>query len=191
MLKKIVILGVLVVFFAVACGKQEGEKRVVEEKGTVDTAGQSRSLPEGHPSVDKGMNMRSAAAQHSGIKSTKAKEIRLSDEVKAKWKEVEIEVTDSESDAKDVIKVKVGVDSPIGDTGFSVKVSAFVPDYTMFEDYVSTRSDEPNNPAVFVELLKGDEVVASGWVFKKLPTFNSYKHDRFTVALLTPLAAEK
>ena len=80
----------------------------------------------------------------------------------------------------------VGSTVPLSGTGFSLRVEVFIPDYAMFEDHIGSRSNEPNNVAVMVELFEGDKPVAKGWVFKAYPTFNSYGHERFTIGLVGP-----
>ena len=64
-------------------------------------------------------------------------------------------------------------------------VKAYVPDYALSEDAIVSRSNEPNNPAVQVDLLEGDKVVSSGWIFEKLPGFNSYGDDQVRSGTLT------
>lgn len=52
------------------------------------------------------------------------------------------------------------------------RVLQFVPDFIIDGNQVRTRSLEPNNPAAFVELFKGEEKISSGWIFAKFPDFS-------------------
>jgi cytochrome c biogenesis protein len=53
-----------------------------------------------------------------------------------------------------------------------VAVRDFVPDFVLGEgNRVQSRSDEPNNPAAFVEAWKGEERIFSGWIFARYPDF--------------------
>jgi cytochrome c biogenesis protein len=53
-----------------------------------------------------------------------------------------------------------------------IAVRQFVPDAVVVEGgKVQSRSQEPRNPAAFVEAWKGEERVFSGWVFAKYPDF--------------------
>ncbi len=175
-----VLLGIMT-FVLAACSSEKQEETAstsVEQPQAMQEA-----LPEGHPSMGGDMQQFAKAA-HSNIKSRK--EVRLPAEVTEKWNEVRLEVLDNATNKKEVLRLKVGEEAALGESGLKLKVEAFVPDYTMAQDYITTRSNDPNNPAVLVELFDGDRSVARGWVFKMLPDFNSYKHDRIALTLLTP-----
>ncbi|MCK7479510.1 MAG: cytochrome c biogenesis protein ResB [Candidatus Moduliflexus flocculans] len=54
----------------------------------------------------------------------------------------------------------------------AVAVRQFVPDFVIGEgSKVQSRSQEPRNPAAFVEAWKGEERVFAGWIFAKFPDF--------------------
>lgn len=167
------------------------EKKAEEKKAEAPAA----SVPEGHPPADHPAMDKTAEdiqkLAHSSIKTQK--EVFLTDEVKAKWKEVTLELTEGASKTSQAVKVKVGESVKLNER-FRLKVDAFVPDYAIAENRIESRSNEPRNPAVLLELLEGDKAVAKGWVFKDFPEFNSYTDDRFPVKLLGPgveKAAEK
>ena len=144
---------------------------------------QGGAMPEGHPQLDK-TDATMPGVMHSGLKGQK--EVRLSDEVKAKWKEVTLNITDASTKKTVSMTLTVGSTTPVGSDGSKLKIDAFVPDYSISGDHIESRSNEPKNPAVLVTLYKGDKAVAKGWVFKKLPDFNSYNNDRFHIALESP-----
>ncbi len=50
-------------------------------------------------------------------------------------------------------------------------VLQFVPDFIIDGDQVRTRSLDPNNPAVFIEVFRGKNKISSGWIFAKFPDF--------------------
>lgn len=149
-------------------------------------AQQQEQFPAGHPKVAEGDQTAQQSPQvaHSNIKTQK--EVRLSDEVKAKWKEVKVEVTDASSKSKETMTLKVGAVTPIKKEGYKIKVVAFVPDYAIAENRIESRSNEPKNPAVLVELVSGDKPVARGWVFKDYPEFNSYNDASVQMKLIAP-----
>lgn len=127
-------------------------------------------------------------AQHGGSKQEK--ELKLSDEVKTKWKEVKLDVTDSSAKSLESVTVKVGGSVHIGKNGATLKVAAFVPDYAMSDNNIVSRSNDLKNPAVLLELLEGGKVAVRGWVFNKFPDFNSFNSAKFKVALAQPAATE-
>ncbi len=193
---------VMLVLFAglISCGKQEEKKEAgkIEEKKEVK-AGEETKLPDGHPSMDKSdaytvtgdrgqAGIDDAAAGHPSAGMVK-REVRVPDEVKAKWKTVHLKLVDKEKNTEEQIEVAVGKEASVKGTRFAVKVAVFLPDYTMFDAYISSKSNEPVNPAVLVELLEQGKSITKGWVFanSNFTAFNSYKHARYEI-LLPPIS---
>ncbi|MBI5492775.1 MAG: hypothetical protein HY893_07585 [Deltaproteobacteria bacterium] len=160
----------------------KGEKKQ-ESAVQPEQAAPAGQMPADHPAVDQ-TTQDIAKAQHANIKTQK--EVILKDEVRAKWKEVKLEITEGASNAKQTVAVKVGGDIQLNKAGVRLKVDAFVPDYAIADNRIESRSNEPNNPAVLIELLEGNKSIAKGWVFKEFPEFNSYTDDRFPVKLVGP-----
>lgn len=174
------LFAVLIVFSISACGDKAEEKQ--SSAGLSAPAGEGKDLPEGHPTMtDEKLFTRMSNQDHSKLKS--AKPVKVTDAIKAKYKSVSLQVTDNSKGTKDVIKVVIGTKKALAD-GFSIKVDTFLPDYSIYEDYIASKTEVLNNPAVMVELYKGDEVVSSGWVFEMMAQYNSYSHIRYAVALL-------
>ncbi len=70
------------------------------------------------------------------------------------------------------IEVKLGEQVPLQDDNIIVTVKHFVPDFIIDENnQVTTRSLQPNNPAAFIEGLKEEEQIFSGWIFAQFPDF--------------------
>jgi cytochrome c biogenesis protein len=71
------------------------------------------------------------------------------------------------------LSLRVGERAAVDDPDFThVVVRRFVPDFVLGEgNQVQTRSFEPNNPAVLIEVFKGGQKVYSGWSFAKYPDF--------------------
>ncbi len=186
MLRNIVFVFMVTLLFAGGCSA-EGEKTAKKESPPATEKLQVKEdgkLPEGHPTIKMGGNKN--MVNHGGMKTQR--QVVVSDEVKTRWKTVELEITDRKLNTKDIVKVEIGKEVGVGKTGYTIKVETFLPDYAVFSDHIGSRSAEPNNPAVLVELMRDDKSVAKGWVFEKFPTFNSYQHERFALALLAPQA---
>ncbi|MBI5345227.1 MAG: hypothetical protein HZB83_07850 [Deltaproteobacteria bacterium] len=153
----------IMVFAVTGCGKDKKEKTA----GVPDTVGApAGEAPAGHPAVDKTAEDITKAA-HGGIKTQK--EVRLSEEVRARWKEVKLQITDASSRATGTVTIKVGGDVKLTNDGYRLRVETFVPDYAIADKHIESRSSEPKNPAVLVNLLEGDKSVARGWIFKDFP----------------------
>jgi len=207
-------VGMVVMLFLLAglifsCGKQEEKKETgnVEEKKEVKTEIGEAKLPEGHPPTGGGQgqsivsgkdiagdigqkgsgDIDESAVGHLSSGGVK-REVRVPDDVKAKWKAINLKWVDKEKKTEELISVNVGKETPIKGTKFAIKILVFLPHYTMYDTYISSQSNEPMNPAVLVELLEGSRGVANGWVFANFTSFNSYKHARYDI-LLPPISS--
>ncbi len=163
------------------CGGEE--KKAPAAKKTTAPASAKGDMPAGHPSTNKTTDD-IAKASHSLIKTKKS--VKISDKVKNKWKSVTLEIADLKAQASKTVELKVGSTTQLTDDGYSVKVEYFIPDYTIVGDHIESRSNEPNNPAVLLALVKGDKVGTRGWVFTQLPEFNSFNDSRFLFVLKAP-----
>lgn len=202
----------LVVLFLLAgiisCSRQEEKKEAdnIGEKEEVQAESGEAKLPEGHPPLgEHGQSVVSSkdiagdidprgigdinksAAGHIASGGVK-REVRVPDDVKAKWKVVNLKWVDKEKKTEGLISVSVGKETPIKGTKFAIKVLVFLPHYTMYDTYVSSQSNEPVNPAVLLELLEEGKGVAKGWVFANFTSFNSYKNARYDI-VLPPIAS--
>lgn len=183
------------VFMLSGCGGDDGPKKAERSAEKPITSSEGQQLPQGHPEIKEGAVAPSAEAariappQHREIESVK--EVRLEDEVKKKWTSANLGVTDNSTGQKVDITVKVGQKVKVDAVSFMMLVEAFVPDYTIYEDHIGSRSNEANNPAILVSLFDGDKQVARGWIFAELPTYNSYSHIRYSVVLKEPFTPAK
>ncbi len=70
------------------------------------------------------------------------------------------------------IRLRPGETAPIEGEGLEIMAARFIPDFVLDEkNQPSSRSAQPNNPAVYIEGRRGTETVFSGWVFAKFPDF--------------------
>ncbi|MEK6791754.1 MAG: hypothetical protein AABY45_08650 [Deltaproteobacteria bacterium] len=183
------------------CGNDKSEQKSAPAQSYQSAApAETNKLPEGHPAMppvmpsQAGMTAKDAAGVAATAKAmhpseSKAdREVKLSKEVLDKWKEAKVEVMDaaSQSKAKESLTIKVGSIVALKKAGFKLKLKALVPDYLIKDKYIESRSNEPKNPAILVELIEGDKTVASGWIFRNMPDFNSYKDARIAIVLTSP-----
>lgn len=185
-MKGLFLTAVLALFLTTSCGGDDSasEKKAAyapSDKPAATSEVTEGVLPEGHPSIAQ-EDTSLPAGSHSNLKS--ARKLQLDDEVIAKWKVVNLEISDNTAGQKKAVKVNVGQKVSLKDDGLYLMVKAYVPDYALSEDAIVSRSNEPNNPAILVELMEGDKVVTSGWIFEQLPDFNSYGDARYGLVLL-------
>ncbi len=87
---------------------------------------------------------------------------------------VELEVRKrADASFSKTVSLKLGERASVSDPDITaVSIRQFVPDFVRGEGgKVQSRSQEPRNPAAFVEAWKGEERVFAGWIFAKFPDF--------------------
>jgi len=60
-----------------------------------------------------------------------------------------------------------------------------VPAFRSDAGKVTSRSNQPDNPAALVQLVDKTRVLSEGWVFQKYPDFNTYHSERLHLQLLS------
>jgi cytochrome c biogenesis protein len=79
----------------------------------------------------------------------------------------------AEENQEERIRLSIGEKVRLTDGRTEVTALRFVPDFVIAEgNRVATRSQQPNNPAVFLEIQRNGKVVFSGWIFAKYPDFS-------------------
>lgn len=100
------------------------------------------------------------------------------------WKNPTVEIwTKKSSDPAFLQKhrLKIGQNIRLDDKNIDLSALHFVPDFVINEkNEITTRSLEPNNPAVYIEGREGEEIVFSGWIFAKFPDFDRIHSNRET-----------
>ena len=62
--------------------------------------------------------------------------------------------------------------------------------FVMDESGITSRSADPNNPAVRVVISENGAVDYEGWLFAAMPGIHPYPHERYRVLLIEGIAAE-
>ncbi len=115
----------------------------------------------------------------------------LDEEVGARWKAVEITVTEKkEGGAVFTAEIPLQGESMVEGTPLNVKVLGFVPDFSMGADTITTKSLDDNNPAAKIEVTEGEETLFTGWSFRDFPGMHSFDDPRYTVQLSRAIPAE-
>jgi hypothetical protein len=130
---------------------------------------------------------RSAAVAHdanfnhakSGVKTR----LNIPADVQAKWKSVELSVAGKDIPAHK-LQIAVGSETGVDKSGLTVRVVAYVPAFVSDSGTVTSASNNPDNPAVLIQLADKGQVLSEGWVFQNLPDFNTYANDKLQVKLL-------
>ncbi len=110
--------------------------------------------------------------------------IVIPEEVVAKWKAVVLEITDKDTSERTDYTINIGDTAPLGTTGLTVFIEAFLPSFQMAGEVFTSSSPDLNNPAVKARIT--DETGAelfNRWLFSLYPATHPFDHPRFAVTL--------
>jgi cytochrome c biogenesis protein len=83
------------------------------------------------------------------------------------------------------IQIAEGETKQIPGTDRKVQVAALIPDFALGEgNRPVSRSDQPNNPAIQVNIYQKDKLSFQGWSFLKFPDFHGSKDDGYRVKFI-------
>jgi hypothetical protein len=126
------------------------------------------------------------ANPHAGMPLPAARKeavVQLPDSVKAKWKAVKITVVDIPTKKETTYTVKLGSDFAISGTGLTLRVLAFVPDFTMDNGVITTKTETTTNPATQIRVMEGGQEVFKGWLFTKFPDIHPFEHTKVAIRM--------
>ncbi len=120
----------------------------------------------------------------AGEKSARQPEVRVPDEIKGRWKAVRIAVRHKTDGSQEVYTVDIGSGFRLADSGISLKVTAFLPDFVMDGPVMTSASDRADNPAARIEIYDGERLVYSGWLFSLYPEAHAFQHPGYGFTLV-------
>lgn len=116
--------------------------------------------------------------------------ITLAPEVAAMWPAVRIRLVDRGTGEESVFDLQLGEPAPLADSGLTVRVEAFVPDFVMDAGGITSRSVDPNNPAAKVLIVEEGKMDYTGWLFGAMPEIHPYPHERYQLLLVEGIRSE-
>jgi hypothetical protein len=174
----LVMLSLALLFSFGACQKKEEEPEVKSQPptGPIIDAGVP-GLGEGGPAVQ---------GHGTGLKTEFS--VVVPQEVQDYWGSAVFIIEDKQENSKDELTVKIGDEFKIPGSGLVVKTGPFLPDFKMSAETITSTSNNPNNPAIGVEIYENGVKVfpASGkwgWLYVNFPTIHSFEHSRYALAL--------
>ncbi|MCA1933100.1 MAG: hypothetical protein LDL13_05955 [Calditerrivibrio sp.] len=93
------------------------------------------------------------------------KQIVVPESVSKKFKAVEIEIKDKNTNKVTTVKASIGQKTSVPNTDITIFVEAYLPDFNMGTENITSASDEEKNPAVKI-LVETKENKHEGWIFK-------------------------
>ena len=197
--KKVLILLVLVIFWGILYGfgcqkKDDTEKANMEPEPSNGPSMSETALldrkqisPHGEKEFPKEMLEALQKSSHEAENSNRMKKsdvpVIVPPEVKGKWKSVVIEVANKQTNEQKDYVIHIDKDFIIPDTRIRVKVLAFLPDFSMSSNGITSLSNEPRNPAAKVVIYEENQKIFDGWLFKKLPMVHPFEHKVYAIRL--------
>ena len=104
-------------------------------------------------------------------------------EVSSKWKAVKLTIDDKAAKSSKEYTINVGGQQALPNTKLTVKVVAFLPDFRMGEQDITSASDKPNNPAAQIAVLEGGKEIWKGWLYSMHPGIHPFQHEKINITL--------
>lgn len=163
----IVLIAVFALVFSVAaCSKQD------EAPITADKSGSS--LPQGHPA---------AGGDAGGPIIAPVTQILVPEGVKGVWGSALIAFEDKSSGSSKDIKIPLNSEYTIEGSGLKLVVGDFLPDFRMDGSTITSSSPDPNNPAIQIKVVEGEEEIFSGWLYARFPAIHPFLHEKYGITL--------
>lgn len=92
------------------------------------------------------------------------------------WQNMTIEIWAKKKDNPDYtgkVRLRLGEKVELEGENLQITTLQFVPDFIIGENgQIATRSQLPNNPAVYIEGWQGETQIFTGWIFAQFPDFS-------------------
>ncbi len=197
--KKVLILVVPVivwgVLYGLGCQKKEDTEKVQKEQLTPIRPSMDEPASLGNKQIPSNMEgkfpkemLRALQKSgHEGVDSPQEKKgrvpVTVPPDVQGKWKAVVIEIANKQTNEKKDYVIHIDKDFMIPDTRIRIKVLAFLPDFSMSSNGITSLSNEPKNPAAKVVIYEEGKKIFEGWLFKKLPMIHPFEHKVYAIRL--------
>jgi hypothetical protein len=118
------------------------------------------------------------------------RDVNVAQDILDDWAAVKVRIVDGTTGSDQVVEIPIGQSEALGDSGLELEPVLFVPDFVMDTSGITSRSAEPNNPAVQVIIREAGKEDFKGWLFAAMPAIHPFPHDRYQVTLVEGVPAE-
>ncbi len=164
----------------VSCNKEEAKSPVPEEKNAMSAKSESPCPAGGKDDQHLG-SLATQTNPHGGEKRSHA--VVVPEMVEKTWKSVTIKITDKEEKTDELATIAIGESYKIPNSTISLRILHFLPDFEMNSFGMTSKSNNPDNPAVNFEVSENGEKIYTGWLFSKFPDVHTFNHERYTFNL--------
>jgi hypothetical protein len=146
------------------------------------TKEQKAQLPAGHPGIEGTPSMSEQNAPKIDRK------VVVSNDVKKKWKAVKLVLEDKTVKTSKAYIVNVGSDLLVPNTSISIRVLSFLPQFSMGDKEITSKSNEPKMPAAQVLIQEPGKPEWKGWLFSTMPDMHPFEHEKLGIKLAGGIA---
>lgn len=114
----------------------------------------------------------------------KVAEVIVPEEVGKQWKTVRIQLTDKQKNKKTEYEIEIGKSLVFGDSGLTVGVLYFLPDFKMGPGEITSASGEPKNPAAQITVKESNNQPRKFWLFYNYPDVHAFVHPEYQLTLV-------
>ncbi len=120
---------------------------------------------------------------HIDVTPKEQRKIIVPSDTKNSWSSVKLIFEDRNAKKRSELIVKLGSELAIPGTELKIICNEFLPDFKMERDIITTKSNEPNNPAVRVSISEKGKTIFTGWLYSKYPEIHGFEHQRYGIVL--------
>jgi len=85
------------------------------------------------------------------------------------------------------VKINMGQEAAVPGTTLKIKALEFLPDFRMEGEKITSVSNEPNNPAVRVQITEDGKEIFKSFLYSKFPQVHPLQHPKYMVTLKEPI----
>lgn len=104
--------------------------------------------------------------------------------VKGKWKSVKLEMMNKTSAKSQTLIIGLHSEYTVPDTDLKIKIGDFLPDFKMDSLTITSASEKPLNPAVYIAIYEKNKEMFQGWIYSKFPTIHPFEHEKYSISLI-------
>ncbi|MFC1855590.1 hypothetical protein ACFL2A_03485 [Thermodesulfobacteriota bacterium] len=178
-MKKLILLALFVSLIALTACK--GDKKPKQEEKAPAAAIPTPLAQDSGSESSGGFIMDSAPMEMDG--SAPKMILEVPDAIQNAWNTVDILVTDRITKKEETVTLKRGEDFTIKGSNINVKVTHFIPNFTMGSGVMTSLDEQPENPAIHIIVTEGEKELFKGVAFMRHPDTHAFTHEKYRVIL--------
>lgn len=99
--------------------------------------------------------------------------VKVPDNIKGKWKAVNISVYDKQKAKETTYTIGIGSTFALPNTDLSIKVETFFPNFVMKGINLTSETNDLKNPAAQIKIYQGSKEAYKGWLYALYPDMES------------------